>query len=269
MGLLERKFFDKLQCCPSCTSSRLLVREECSKCRSPDVTEESIIHHLRCGYQGPERDFQQGRNLVCPKCRQHCEHFSVDYDKPGMLVICNSCSHTTGEAEVGFMCLDCDDTFEADKAKSRTFHEYTLTDEGRRSAFNAPLGGYGDTGAAPSGEGVRDRLKRFLQANAQKQQSCAALMIKIDSDRETQKAIGDKRFHQALALYASILREVFEQDVEIVEAATTFLVLINDEKASNVETSLPDIRRELEQNLSVDLAARYHVFGPDEIETLL
>jgi hypothetical protein len=95
------------------------------------------------------------------------------------------------------------------------------------------------------------------------------MMIKIDPDRETQKAIGDKRFHQALALYASVLREVFERDVEVIESATTFLVLINDEKASNVETSLPEIRRELEQNLAVDLKARYHVFGPDEIETLL
>ncbi len=53
MGLLERRFFEKVQCCPSCSSSRLLVREECSKCRSADVVEEPIIHHLRCGYQGP------------------------------------------------------------------------------------------------------------------------------------------------------------------------------------------------------------------------
>jgi Thaumarchaeal output domain 1 len=269
IGLVERKFFDKVQCCVSCSSSRLLVREECAKCRSPDITEEPIIHHLRCGYQGPERDFQQGRELMCPKCRQHCEHFSVDYDKPGMLVLCNSCAHTTGEAEVGFKCLDCDHSFEADKAKSRVFHEYALTDAGRRQAFDPPLGGYGDTGAPDSGEGVRDRLRRFLKANAVRETTCAALMIKIDPDRDTQKAIGDKRFHQALALYASILREVFEQDVEIIESATTFLVLINDEKASNVEISLPEIRRELEQNLAVDLRARYHVFGPDEIETLL
>jgi hypothetical protein len=269
IGLLQRKFFEKVQCCPSCTSARLLVREECSKCRSPDITEEAIIHHLRCGYQGPERDFRKGRELVCPKCSQHCEHFSVDYDKPGMLVICNSCSHTTGESEVGFKCLDCDTGFEGEKAASRTFHEFSLTDEGRRQAFDPPLGGYGDTGHADQGEGVRDTLRRFLKANAVKETTCAALMVKIDPDRETQKAIGDKRFHQALALYASILREVFEQDVEIIESATTFLVLINDEKASNVETSLPEIRRELEQNLAVDLRARYHVFGPDEIETLL
>ncbi len=269
LGLLKSKFFEKLQCCPSCTSSRLLVREECSKCRSADISEEPIIHHLRCGYQGPERDFRQGRDLVCPKCRQHCEHFSVDYDKPGALVLCNSCGHTTGEAEVGFMCMDCDTGFASDKAVSRTVHEYELTDEGRRSAFAPPLTGYGDAPDPSEGGSVRDRLRRFLKANQDAGRDCAALMVKVDPDRETQKTVGDKRFHQALALYASILREVFEQEVEIIEAATTFLVLIGDEKSSNVATSLPEIRRELEQNLAVDLKARYHVFGPDEIQTLL
>lgn len=269
IGLLERRFFDKLQCCPSCHSSRLLVREECAKCRSADVVEEPIIHHLRCGCQGPERDFRQGRELVCPKCRQHCEHFSVDYDKPGSLVLCNACGHCTGDAEVGFRCLDCDAGFSGDKAGTRVFHEYVLTEAGRRQAFDPPLGGYGDPGEAEEGQGVRDRLRRFLKSNAAAGRSCAAMMVKIDPDGETQAAVGHKRFQQALALYASILREVFEQDVEIVEAATTFLVLIGDEKAADVETSLPEIRRELEQNIAVDLRARYHVFGPDELETLL
>jgi hypothetical protein len=267
LGLLERKFFEKVQCCTSCSSARLLVREECSKCRSPDITEEAIIHHLRCGYQGPERDFRKGRDLVCPKCSHHCEHFSVDYDKPGMLVICNSCTHATGEAEVGFRCLDCDTGFSGDKAASKTFYEYALTDAGRQTAFAPPLAGLGEIDGETSD--VRARLRRFVQANEKLNQPCAALMIKIDPDRETQQAVGHKRFHQALALYSSILREVFEQDVEVIEAATTFLVLISDEKSASVEIALPEIRRELEQNLSVDMKARYHVFGPNEIETLL
>jgi hypothetical protein len=268
LGLLEKKFFDKVQCCPSCTSARLMVREECSKCRSADIVEESIIHHLRCGYQGPERDFRQGRDLVCPKCSLHCEHFSVDYDKPGSLVMCNECNHSTGEAEVGFKCLDCDTGFEGERAKTKTFHEYKLTDAGRQSAFKPPVAGFGEDGDCES-QGVRDRLRRFVQTSESNGKDCAALMIKVDPDREAIKVIGDQRFNQSLSLYASILREVFENNVEIIEASTTFLVLISDEKASNVETSLPEIRRELEQNIAVDMKARYHVFGPEEIATLL
>jgi Thaumarchaeal output domain 1 len=269
LGLLEKKFFEKVQCCPSCTSARLLVREECSKCRSADIVEEPIIHHLRCGYQGPERDFRKDRELVCPKCSLHCEHFSVDYDKPGSLVLCNDCNHATGEAEVGFKCLDCDNGFEGERAKTKVFHEYKLTDAGRQSAFQPPISGFGGEETEADTGGVRDRLKRFVKASEAKGKDCAALMIKVDPDREAVKEVGDQRFHQSLALYASILREVFEKDVEIIEASTTFLVLVNDETASNVEASLPEIRRELEQNITVDLRARYHVFGPDEIATLL
>jgi hypothetical protein len=270
LGLLEKKFFERVQCCPSCTSARLLVREECSKCRSADIVEESIIHHLRCGYQGPERDFRKDREMICPKCSMHCEHFSVDYDKPGSLVLCNDCNHSTGEAEVGFKCLDCDSGFEGERAKTKVFHEYKLTDAGRQSAFQPPISGLGDNEEdKESTGGVRDRLKRFVKTSETKGVDCAALMIKVDPDRETAKAVGDKRFHQSLALYASILREVFEKDVEIIEASTTFLVLVSDESASNVEASLPEIRRELEQNITIDLRARYHVFGPDEIATLL
>jgi len=268
LGLLKARFFDKLQCCPGCSSARLLVREECSKCRSADISEEPIIHHLRCGYQGPERDFRQGSELVCPKCRQHCEHFSVDYDKPGALVLCEACGHSTGEAEVGFRCMDCTSNFPSDRAVVRTLHEYDLTEEGRRAAFDAPLSGYGDPGQDERGS-LRDRLRRFLRHNAQLGRDCAALMIKVDPDRETVTEIGDRRFNQTLALYSSVLREVFTREVEIIEATTTFLVLIGDEKSSDVATALPEVRRELEHNLSVDLRARYHVFGPDEIGALL
>lgn len=266
-GLLDRKFFDKLQCCPSCSSSRLLVREECSKCRSGDVCEEPIIHHLRCGRMGPERDYRQGRELICPKCRHHLEHFSVDYDKPGTLTLCNGCGHTTGEPEIGFSCLDCDSHFETAQAKTRTFHEYALTEAGREAAFAPPLGGYGDNQSDDNS--VRERLRRFTSENRAAGRDCAALLIKLDPEGEIAARLGEKRFGQAVALYASLLHEVFEQEVEIVESATTFLVLISGEGADLVRAALPQVRRELEQHLSVDLAPRYHVFGPAEIASLL
>ena len=267
-GLLERKFFDKLQCCPSCNSSRLVVREECSKCRSGDICEEPIIHHLRCGKMGPERDYRQGRELICPKCRHHLEHFSVDYDKPGMLTLCNGCGHTTGEPEIGFSCLDCASHFETGKAKTRSFYEYALTESGREAAFAPPLGGYGEA-VDSEDRSVRERLRRFTTSNRQAGSDCAAMLVKLDPDGEIAAKIGEKRFSQAVALYASLLHEVFEQEVEIVESATTFLVLISGEGAELVRAALPEIRRELEQHLSVDLAPRYHVFGPAEISSML
>ncbi len=270
IGYLKARFFEKVQCCPSCTSARLIVREECSKCRSADIVEEPLIHHLRCGYQGPERDFRAGKDMICPKCRHHCDHFSVDYDKPGTLVLCNGCGHTTGEAEVGFKCLDCDSGFAADKASTRVFHEYELTDEGRRAAFQPPLSGYGgDNDNGVQSTHIRERLRRFTALHAAEDKPCAVMLIKVDQDRIAQGLIGEKRFMQALALYASILRELFERSVEIIEAQTSFLVLIGDEKAEDVENALPELRRELEQNLAIDIKARYHVFSASEINTLM
>jgi hypothetical protein len=266
-GLMERRFFDKLQCCPGCHSARLLVREECGKCRSADLVEEPIIHHLRCGYQGPERDFREGRALVCPKCRQHCEHFSVDYDKPGKMIVCNGCGHGSGDPEVGFFCMDCEDGFTADKADTRVIHDYVLTEEGRRAAFDPPVGGIGDGGDAS--ESLKDRIRRFAARHAAAGATCAALLIKLDADGATRRQVGESRFQQAIALYASILREMFNPGVDIIEADTSFMVLLPDENPDAVETAMPELRRSLEGDLSVNLQARYHVFGADELASLL
>jgi hypothetical protein len=270
LGLLKRRFFDKLQCCPSCTSSRLTVREECAKCRSPDIAEEPIIHHLRCGYNGPERDYRQGSLLVCPKCTHHLEHFSVDYDKPGHLTVCNDCGHTTGEPEVGFKCLDCDGGFEAARASARVFSEYELTDAGRLAAMSPPLEGLPEAEPGPDQTGsIADRIARFTASNEARGQSCAALLIKLDPEGTVAAKIGQRRFGQSISLFSSLLPEVFTQNVEIVDSGSTFLVMLHGEDAAGVEASLPTVRRELEQHLAVDLYPQYYVFKNAELRALL
>jgi Thaumarchaeal output domain 1 len=76
-GWFSRTFFDRLHFCPTCNSSRLSVREECSACRSTNVEEESVVNHFRCAHQAMERQFKQGEMLMCPKCRQRLRHFGV------------------------------------------------------------------------------------------------------------------------------------------------------------------------------------------------
>ncbi|MCA3565359.1 MAG: hypothetical protein IOC90_09765 [Methylocystis sp.] len=120
-----------------------------------------------------------------------------------------------------------------------------------------------------AGASVRDRLRRFVAAHAERQTPCAALMITIDPGHKARRAIGGRRFHEALALYAAILPNVFGRHVEIIEAATTFLVMIGAGNADKIDARLPEVRRELEQRLAVDLHARYRIFGPEEILALL
>ncbi len=58
-GLMERKFADKVTTCPRCASARMTVRENCAQCAGADIVEEPIVHHFKCAYQGPERDFRR------------------------------------------------------------------------------------------------------------------------------------------------------------------------------------------------------------------
>jgi hypothetical protein len=264
-GHMERKFFDRLHACPSCQSSRLNIREECAKCRSADIVEEPIIHHLRCGYQGPERDFKTTEDrMICPKCRHHLEHFSVDYDKPSSLFICNDCAHMTGDTAIGFGCFDCETNHDAEQVKTRTTYTYELTEAGREAAFAAPLDERGEARGA-EGPSVRDRLRDFAQRHENLGLPYAVMMIKLDAAGAAAEAAGVRLWRETVALYASILRELFNAQTEIVELGETFLVFISNETREKVEIALPELRNELEKTLRLNVGARYDVLGPSQI----
>jgi hypothetical protein len=268
-GHMTRKFFDRVHACPGCQSSRLNVREECASCRSGDIIEEPIIHHLRCGYQGPERDYKQPDGAMkCPKCTHALEHFSVDYDKPGSLFICNDCGNTTGDTAIGFVCLDCESHHDAEKVKTRTFYSYDLTDTGREAAFQPPLDERGG-GEGAEGASVRERVRAFASRNQNAGKPYCVLMIRLDSGGEARQAAGERLWRESVALYASILRELFNPSTEIIELGQTWLVLVGEETREKVETALPDIRAELEKTIATPLGARYDVLGADQLQAFL
>jgi hypothetical protein len=124
--LLKPRFFQRLNTCPACGSARLLLREECSVCRSPDLTEESLVHHYRCGFQGPKSTFIDESALICPKCTRGLRHYGVDYDTPGPIQRCNACGHTQSEPVVGFLCADCTSHGETDTLHPRDWYHYDL-----------------------------------------------------------------------------------------------------------------------------------------------
>jgi hypothetical protein len=261
-GHLQRRFFDRLQCCPNCTSARVLVREECSKCRSGDIDDEPIIHHLRCGYQGPERDFREANRLTCPKCRQHLEHFSVDYDKPGRLFICNDCGQTTASTAVGFACLDCDTRHDTGAMQTRTVYSYALTETGRDAAF-APPPAAPPAAAEDNASPIRKALRNFIGTQIAAGTPHAALFIRLDPTGEAEAAIGAKPWLDTRKLFAAILREVFFDSAEIVDCGNAFLVLLPDTKAETIALNLPRIRQELEKTLRHPTGAIYDVLPAD------
>lgn len=129
-GLLIRATFDKLHSCNHCNSSRLNVREECSACRSSNLSEQSIVHHYSCAYQGPEQEFLRNNQLNCPKCKKELRHYAVDYDKPGSVFLCGDCNHSSSEPLVGFVCTDCGNHTDGDAIGSRSWYHYDLSPDG-------------------------------------------------------------------------------------------------------------------------------------------
>ncbi len=129
-GLLSRKFFDRFHQCASCQSTRVNVREECMTCRSAHIEEVQIIHHFTCAWQGPESDYIQGRDLVCPKCKKHLTHYGSDYEKSGIVMHCHDCEEDHSTASVGFICLDCEAHQDSETMKTVSYYEYALSENG-------------------------------------------------------------------------------------------------------------------------------------------
>jgi hypothetical protein len=129
-GLLGQVFFDRSHQCSHCDSQRVIVREECNKCGSSNIREESLIHHYACSYQGPKSEFMLDGRMICPKCHERLRHYSVDYDASGTIIICGDCNHVAGDAEIGFVCMDCSGHTSAADAKTVDMYHYTLTQQG-------------------------------------------------------------------------------------------------------------------------------------------
>lgn len=263
-GHLDRHFFDRLDVCAACSSARLLIREECRSCRSSDVVEEPIIHHLRCAYEGPERDFRDGQYLTCPKCRNRLEHFSVDYDKPGTLTVCNTCGHTTGDAAIGYVCLDCASKADASLLRTRVVHSYTLTERGRQAVFSPilPMGNGGEMEA----QQLRRWVRLFVAEHRALGIPCAILVIRLDSKKAETAGIGEDAIATAADFFGEMLRETFTPETEILRAGFTFTVLISGDSPQTIEAGLEQIRESLERHLSVDLDPSYEVMAAEDFE---
>jgi Thaumarchaeal output domain 1 len=263
LGLLERQFFDKLITCPRCDSARLAVRECCSACHSTDLLEEPVIHHLRCSTQAPERDFRHGTTLICPKCRLYLEHFSVDYDQPGSVMLCRKCGYISTDPAVGFTCLDCHAEGNTGETGTSVVWRYRLTEAGlARVKCDASM-------PTRVSSPALDRLKAFVSRN-----EAAERPFCVFASRLTQPAGVDRRlWEQTCALFGRVFQEVFTPETEIIDAVVgatpVFLALLAEDCKAEVERAIPDIRMDLERHLRALPRVDYAVFGPDELTRIL
>lgn len=264
-GLMERSFFDRFQVCPQCFSSRLHVREECPVCRSSQLTEEMYIHHFRCGHQDVESRFRQGDKLVCPKCRKDLDHFSVDYDKPGAAIICQSCGNSGSEPAVGFKCLDCLSHFSSEQASTTDVFSYRLSAEG--TAFMEMGYAY---------RGIDRRRLRFtdlplefavaLNAAAKDFNDNAAPFsvanLFYENEREIIREAGVRQFSHARDLFLENLKNAIGDGGHVVKGHSYDFCLLHGAGPDAAEAQLSDLSQRASSPLNIDLGLLVRVFGP-------
>ena len=128
---LTKQLADRVNLCRSCSSSYLHFSETCHKCKSIDIESESLIHHFRCAYIGPESDFKQDEDIfMCPKCDKVLRHIGVDYDKPSEIINCNSCNHQSQQSAIKASCVDCGTDNDLAKLYTKEVVNLKLTAEG-------------------------------------------------------------------------------------------------------------------------------------------
>lgn len=142
------KTIDKVNLCPECFGTYLNFREVCPSCESLELKTENLIHHFRCAYIGPESDFKQDEDLVCPKCDKHLRHIGIDYDKPSEINECQSCGHQSQDVNMRASCVDCGHDMDLEHIASRSIQTMQITAAGEKLAIQ----GFGKKPATPKYE---------------------------------------------------------------------------------------------------------------------
>jgi transcription elongation factor Elf1 len=133
-GVLERKLYDKIVYCPSCSSANLSVHYTCPHCKSFDVKKSSLIEHIKCGYIDTEDHFQKDGKLVCPRCNKELTNPDVDYHKAGVWCTCNQCGKSFDIPVPAHFCRECHQNFTFDESIYKDVYSYSLTPEAAKEA---------------------------------------------------------------------------------------------------------------------------------------
>ncbi|WP_319529889.1 response regulator [uncultured Cohaesibacter sp.] len=272
-GFLRASFFERFHICDDCGGSQFNVREECPVCRSSHLKEDSYLHHFKCAYQGPEADFLKGDELVCPKCRQRLTHFGSDYDKPGTVICCQSCGHSTSEPNVGFVCLSCGAHTDGDAIQTRDVFGYSLNDK----AVDFLRVGQSYLGFTEKVLKFSDlpldlvvSLNEEARLYNETRTPFALLEIGYERARELEREHGPRQFRLMREQFLENLRNLFSvmqsgPESKVVRGHSFDFALLHRSDPARVRTITDDLIAQAVQNLRVDLKVKITVFGPGDL----
>ena len=264
---LNADFFERLHCCSDCGSARLIVHEECPQCRSSHLTEEAYLHHFRCAHQAPESQFQELGDLVCPKCRHQLRHFGHDYDKPGSMLMCQSCRHTSSEPAVGFRCLDCDRHIDGEAAILRDVWSYSISERGL-DYIQAGSIYKGNAAQAVRFSELPLELVVTLNAAArrynEKDEPFALVDFAYRAGREIEREHGTRLLGQLRTQFLQNLKVQIGERITIANGRNADFILIEKSEPGQVRSRLDEQCGRASATLRHDLNVQASVFGPEE-----
>jgi DNA-directed RNA polymerase subunit RPC12/RpoP len=261
-GHLARRFFERMHVCADCGASLLSVREECRACRSPNLVEQSIVHHFRCGHEANEESFRTGTALQCPKCGDALRHIGLDYDKPGSVVQCRACGHVDDIPAVGFVCLNCGHHRDSEQMPRRDWYSYVMTALGTQQLL---LGRISVDGPARPAAPFRLLLEHLVRAQASFGTPFRVLQLQLPQA----EGDGSRRHEQVLHLILDGLRSALRPVDTIAERPEGFLVLLPHAGDAEAMAAIAHIRVRLAEILQDDVVYRLDVLPADAIEPLL
>jgi hypothetical protein len=259
---LTKRFFDRLHVCPNCSSSRLNVREECVSCRNPHIVEEPIIHHYKCSHQARESAFRALSHFQCPKCGEALRHIGLDYDKPGILICCNSCHSMSDASDVGFRCMDCQGTYDSNAVPTRDWFSYELSARGAHVLLHG--NDLGQQCELP--ENFRTLLRQAMREASAFQRPYVLLRLSFAKKKFANDALLWWRLKKlALDCIHSALREVDA----VCEVGDDFMVLLPNMRERDIVTPVSHIEIRMREVLKHDLRPAVKVIGRNEQTSLL
>lgn len=130
LGILDKELHDKSLSCPKCSSPNISINYICPYDGSKDITKDSLITHLVCGYIDSRSNFiQEEEGLACPRCKQTLTPGS--YRITGSWSQCNVCNRRLETLSTGHRCRKCGHEFTFEEAKFDDSFVYTLNQQVR------------------------------------------------------------------------------------------------------------------------------------------
>ena len=129
-GFLKRRPWRYVVECPVCGSTRLIASFKCPNCGSRNLSRNTLVTHIPCGYIGILEEMEvRGGKRICPKCGLPLEEKGIDYEQIGAVYGCKDCGYRAEMPVPAYDCTECGKEFDHREAEYRAWYAYEVVPE--------------------------------------------------------------------------------------------------------------------------------------------